>query len=79
MEKVNSILRLSMCVNLTRNDKGKTMTIEIYLRPQESPAMVVPDENLRLAYMDYWIDFREGKIILRSDKPNMNSYDIPLD
>jgi hypothetical protein len=55
------------------------MTIEIYLRPQESPAMVVPDENLRLNYKDYWIDFRQGKIILRSDKPNTNSYEIPLD
>ena len=41
--------------------------VEIYKRPNQAPAEIVPDENIRIYYLGHWIDFREGQIRIMQD------------
>jgi hypothetical protein len=46
------------------------MNIEIYQRPQEGPPILVDEgKNIRIFYNNQWVDFRDGKIIVRENEP----------
>lgn len=41
--------------------------IEIYIRPQETPAQTQKDEDVRIYYNGQWVDFRHGTIRISQD------------
>ena len=44
------------------------MQVDIFVRPQERPAVSVEDEDIRICYNGQWIDFVNGEVILKKDE-----------
>lgn len=42
--------------------------VMVFIKPLESPFVAVSDTNIRVAYGKYWIDFRDGEILVRDEK-----------
>lgn len=34
----------------------------VFVRSAESPSVILTAENVRIAYGDYWVDFRDGAV-----------------
>jgi len=45
----------------------KNKNVMIFIRPQESPTFTVEDKDVRISYGNQWIDFRDGKVLIRSE------------
>lgn len=41
--------------------------IEVFVRPQESPAYCAEDGGVRIAYGNQWVDFKDGKVFISSE------------
>lgn len=51
--------------------------IDVFIRPNSMPATTQKSGNIRIAYGDKWIDFREDKIVVTSDDGNYRQ-EIPV-
>ena len=40
--------------------------LELYIRPQQSPAVIFDPDKIRINYAGKWVDFRKGKILIRN-------------
>lgn len=47
--------------------KDKPEAVMIFIRPKESPVITGNDKDIRIAYGNIWIDFRDGKILIKSE------------
>jgi hypothetical protein len=43
------------------------MEVMIFHRPQEAPAATWEDRSVRIAYNNYWVDFRDGKVFVTAE------------
>ena len=39
----------------------------IFRRPAESPESIMYDHDIRISYNNFWVDFRDGKVIVTSN------------
>ena len=53
--------------------------VEIYLCPLDSPKEVIPDKEIRIQYNGYWVDFRNGEVIVRKDCGNSQERVVNMD
>lgn len=50
-----------------KNKKFEDMVM-VFRRPKESPYLIIKPEDIRIAYKGFWVDFRDGKILIKSDE-----------
>lgn len=41
--------------------------LELYIRPQQSPAAIFEPNQIRINYSGKWVDFRDGKILIHNE------------
>ena len=44
-----------------------TRKVEIYIKPYEGPTYTTDDHDTRINYAGQWVDFRDGRVIVRKD------------
>lgn len=42
--------------------------IEVYIRPNDAPALTIDDNKIRLYYEGQWIDFKNGVVQVTRDE-----------
>jgi len=43
------------------------MDVQIFMRPVEAPIFTVTGENIRIAYGEWWVDFKNGDVSVTKD------------
>ena len=43
------------------------MNVQIFLRPIQRPISTVSDDNIRISYGEWWVDFKNGSVSVTKD------------